>query len=144
PRQATIRCRRPRADSIEVSTYFLLLSCFSILLDACVPLVALILPIPALSAADVAKRLHQFDHHHILGLLVAELPFEAETERRAVRYIEGIAVELVRQNRLRVIAVGQGHALVVGYAFIVHIGAMEDDELGSRQRLNLMHQIAKS
>src|SRR6266852_9249746 len=85
PRQATIRCQRPRADSIEVSTHFLLLSCFSILLDASVPLVALILPIPALSVTDAGKRLHQFDHQHILGLLVAELPFEAETERRAVR-----------------------------------------------------------
>mgnify|MGYP003694082237 CR=1 FL=1 len=78
-----------------MSTHFLLLSCFSILLDARVPLVALILPIPALSVTDAGKRLHQFDHHHILGLLVAELPFEAETERRrAVRHIEGIAVEL--------------------------------------------------
>jgi hypothetical protein len=31
---------------------------------------------------------------------------------------------------LRVITVGQVHALVVGHAFIVHIGAMEDGKLG--------------
>lgn len=95
-----------------------------------VPLLALIFPIPTLPATNASKRLHQFDHHHILGLLVAELSFEAEMERRAVRYIEGITVELIGQDRLRVITVGQVHALVVGHAFIVHIGAMEDGKLG--------------
>ena len=44
---------------------------FSILLNARVPFVPLIvLPIPALPAGDSGQGLHQFDHHHILSLLV--------------------------------------------------------------------------
>jgi RNA polymerase sigma-70 factor (ECF subfamily) len=59
----------------------------------------LILLIPTHPTADAGKRLHQFDHHHILGLLVAELPFEAESKRRAVRNVQRGAIQLIGQDR---------------------------------------------
>ena len=82
---------------------------FSILLNARVPLVPLIiLPIPALPTGGPGQGLDQFDHHHILSLLIAELLFKAEPKRRAMGDVQRGAIQLVGQDRLRVIAVGQG------------------------------------
>ena len=62
---------------------------FSILLNARVPLVPLIiLPIPALPTGNAGQCLNQFNLGHILGLFVAELPFEAESNRRAMGNIQ--------------------------------------------------------
>ena len=61
------------------------MNAFSTLLNTRVPFVTLIvLPIPALSAGSAREGLHQFDHDHLLGLLVAELLFEAESNRGAM------------------------------------------------------------
>ena len=51
----------------------------------------MIFPIPTLPATDVGKRVDQFDPPHVPGVLVAELPLEAETERRAVWYTPGLS-----------------------------------------------------
>ena len=62
-------------------------------------------------------------------MLVAELPFDTQAKRGAVRNTERLAVEVVGQDRLRVEAVNQVDALVihVGAAAIV-VSAMHDRE----------------
>ena len=78
---------------------------FSALLNARVPFAPLIvLPIPALPAGGAGQCLHQFDHHHILSLLIAELLFKAESNRSAMGNVQWGAIQLVDQDRLRVIA----------------------------------------
>src|SRR6478672_8448917 len=47
-----------------------------------VPFVALILPIAAPSSANVLQALDQFNPHDVFCMLVAELTFDAEPQRR--------------------------------------------------------------
>src|ERR1041384_3900939 len=57
-------------------------------LNARVPLVALILPVAALVVTDAGQCLHQFDPPHIFGLFVSKLPFETESKWRAMRNVQ--------------------------------------------------------
>ena len=47
----------------------------------------------------MARQVTALDDPKRLGVLVAELPLKAETERRTVRYIKEIAVERIGQRR---------------------------------------------
>ena len=44
--------------------------------DPGIPLVAFVLPVAALAAADGGEALHQLDRLHVLGVLVAELALD--------------------------------------------------------------------
>jgi hypothetical protein len=55
---------------------------------------------------------HRLDAH-IFGVLVAELAFDPQPERRAMRHGQGRAVHLVGQDGLRMVGVDQVDALVV-------------------------------
>src|SRR3990167_8730657 len=78
-----------------------------------IPLISLVFPIATPSSSNIGEGFHQFDVLHILRLLVAELAFEAQTKRRAVRYVERPAVQVIGQDRLGVKAIGDDHTLVV-------------------------------
>src|SRR5262245_8135435 len=81
--------------------------------NACIPVVALILPIAALSAADLREAVHSLDGVNILGLLVAERPLDAHANGRAVGYREGSAIQSVGQQGLRVARIDKVAALIV-------------------------------
>jgi hypothetical protein len=78
-----------------------------------VPLVALVFPVAALAATDVGQAGHQLDRADVFGLLVAELALDAAAQRRAVADRQGLVVELVGQDRLRVVGVVELDALVM-------------------------------
>src|SRR5439155_11210201 len=52
--------------------------------DARVPLVALILPIATVAAGDVREAIDELDFHHVLRVLVPQLPLDPQPNRRPV------------------------------------------------------------
>ncbi len=65
-----------------------------------VPSVTLVFPIAALALADPRKAVDRLDAHDELGVLVAELPFDAQTNRRAMADFQRLVVERVGQDGL--------------------------------------------
>jgi hypothetical protein len=57
-----------------------------------VPLITPIFPIAAAAAMQIGEALHQLDAHDVFRHLVAELPFEAQPQRRAVGNGQRLAV----------------------------------------------------
>src|SRR6185437_11774700 len=74
-------------------------------LYAGVPLIALVFPVAAVAVADVLERRDQVDAAQVLRHLVAELARNAQAQRRAVRNRQCLAVELPRQQRLRMVRI---------------------------------------
>ena len=68
--------------------------------NAGVPLVAVVFPIAAFATSDVRKAFDQLDPHHILGVLVAELPLDAQANRCTVGNRQILAVQPVRESNV--------------------------------------------
>src|SRR3546814_3534103 len=66
-----------------------------------------VLPIAALAAAYALQACDRLDLHQIFRLLVAQLPFHPQPERRAVRHAQGFVVQRAGQDGLRVERVHQ-------------------------------------
>src|SRR3569833_1619915 len=81
--------------------------------DAAIPGITLVFPIAALAAANAVQRLHQHDALEIFGLLKAKLAFGAQADRRAMRHIQRLAVQPVRQERLRMHRFAELTAIVI-------------------------------
>src|SRR5213078_1817834 len=81
--------------------------------NAAVPLVALVLPVAALAAADAGEALDQLDGADVLRLLVAELALDAAAQGRAIAHRQRLVVELVGEDRLHLVRVVEVDALVV-------------------------------
>src|SRR5678816_594235 len=71
--------------------------------DARVPLVALVFPVAALPFADARETFDELEAHHVFRVLVAELPLDAQPDRRAVRYGQRLVVQRVCEQRLLVV-----------------------------------------
>ena len=116
--------------------------------DAAVPLVAFVLPVPALAAADGGEAVDQLDGADVLGLLVAQLAFDPAAQRRAVGHRQRPAVQRIGQDGLRMHRIVHVDAFVVAAVaaggWRVHrIEAAEDDVLRARQRLRGVQQQAQ-
>src|SRR6201997_5557603 len=106
--------------------------------DPRIPLIPAIFPIAAASAMQVGYAPHQLDAHDVLRHLVAELPFEAQPQRRAVGNGQRLAVQIIGEDRLRMRSIDEVDALIVagalgidaGLAIVQGIGAMENDKAG--------------
>ena len=55
-----------------------------------VPFITAIFPIAAAAAMQLGEALHQLDARDVLRHLVAELPLEAQPQRRAVGTVNGL------------------------------------------------------
>src|SRR6187549_4108672 len=86
-------------------------------LDPRVPLVPAIFPEPALASGDVRELFDELHSHQVFRVLVAQLPFDSQAQRRAVLDGQVGAVQLISQNRLRMIGVVEIDALVVKNVF---------------------------
>ena len=84
--------------------------------DPRVPLVALVLPVAALAAGDLGELDDEFDRRDVLRVLVAQLPLDAQPQRRAVGHRQRRVVQVVGEDRLRVARVVEVDALVVEIA----------------------------
>src|SRR5258708_2847821 len=107
--------------------------------DPRIPLITAIFPIAATAAMQIGEALHQLDAHDVFCHLVAELPFEAQPQWRAVGNGQRLAVHLIGEDRLRMRSVNQVDALIVAdalgidtelAAIIQGTGAMEHDKAG--------------
>ena len=98
--------------------------------DTGVPLVAVVFPVATLAAGDLVEARDELDAHDVLRVLVAELAFDAQADRRAILHGKRLVVQLVRQDRLRVISIIHVDAFVVRARTVGfhRVGAMEDDE----------------
>lgn len=56
------------------------------------PFVALVFPIAAFASGDLVEAGDEFQFPNIFGVLVAQLVFDSEAQRRAVFYRQGAAV----------------------------------------------------
>src|SRR5208282_1497036 len=81
--------------------------------DPRVPLVAAVLPEPAAPARNASEAVDRFDSHHVFGHLVAELPLDPQSERRAVLDLEGGEIHLVGQDGLGMKGVDEVDRLVI-------------------------------
>jgi hypothetical protein len=87
---------------------------------------------------QVGEALHQLDPHDVFRHLVAELPFEAQPQRRAVGNGQRLVAHVIGEDRLRMRSIDQVDALIVasalgidaGRAIVQGIGAMEHDKAG--------------
>src|SRR3954451_19196666 len=82
-------------------------------LNAGIPLVAAVFPIPSPTAADARKVLNRLDPHDVLCHLVAKLAFDSKSQRRAMRDRQRRIIHLICQQSLRVECVGKPDAFVV-------------------------------
>src|SRR5262245_17137426 len=73
--------------------------------DSCVPLVTVVLPVAALASCDVREAFDEFDAQQVLRVLVAELALDAQAQRRAVLDRQGLPVQSVGEDRLRVVGI---------------------------------------
>src|SRR5689334_19730854 len=72
-----------------------------------IPLVTLVLPVAAGAAADTVQALDDGEKHQVLGLLVAELAFDAQAQRGAVLDRQRFVFERVSEDGLRMGGLGQ-------------------------------------
>ena len=83
------------------------------------------------NASEAADR---FDAHHIFGHLVAELPLDPQSERRAVLDLEGGEIHLVGQDGLGMKSVDEVDRLVIAAGVVERllerIGAEEGEVAG--------------
>src|SRR5713226_10104435 len=79
-------------------------------------LITAIFPIAAAAAMQIGEALHQLDAHDVFRHLVAELPLEAQPQRRAVRNGQRLTVHVIGEDRLRMRSVDQVDALIVADA----------------------------
>src|SRR5262245_5200057 len=97
--------------------------------DAGIPLVAQILPEATAAAPNAAEAFDRFDPHHVFRHLVAELPLDAEPQRRAVGDGKRPVVHLVGEDRLLVEGVFEPDRFVIAIGLRAglsqHVGAME-------------------
>src|ERR1700756_1032928 len=84
--------------------------------DPRIPLIPAIFPIAAAAAMPLGEALHQPDAHDVLRHLVAELPFEAQPQRRAVGNGQPLAVHVIGEDRLRMRSIDEVDALIVAGA----------------------------
>src|SRR6266851_1176117 len=84
--------------------------------DPRVPLITAIFPIAAAAAMQIGEALHQLDAHDVFRHLVAELPLEAQPQRRAVGNGQRLAIHVIGEDRLRMHSVDQVDALIVADA----------------------------
>jgi len=61
---------------------------------------------------QAGEALHQLDAHDVFRHLVAELPFEAQPQRRAVGNGQRLAVHVIGEDRLRMRSIDQVDALI--------------------------------
>src|SRR5690606_10304829 len=97
--------------------------------DTRVPLIAAVLPVTALTLADLAEAGHCLNSSQVLGVLVAEVPLNAQPQRSSVADRERLTVKLMGDECLRVEGVVEVTAFVVRHAAKI-VGAAEDDEAG--------------
>src|SRR5512143_349867 len=114
-------------------------------LDPCIPRVTTILPKSAFAAVEALERLDEFDPHDVCRHLVAELPFDARADRRAVADRQVRAVDRIRQARLRVQRIDDVDAFVIRLRAIVllRIGAMKYDITGRGQGLRARQHLVQ-
>ena len=58
------------------------------------PLIPLVLPVTALPAGDPGEAIDQLDLHHVLRVLVAQLPLDAQPDRRIAVTWDTITAEM--------------------------------------------------
>ena len=99
-----------------------------------------------MAAANGGDLVHRLDPHHVFRHLVAELPLDAQPERRAVRNRQRLIVHLVGEDGLRVEGVNQRDRLVISVLLVAGIeqivGAIEHDVARVRLELGLVQQRA--
>jgi len=97
--------------------------------DPCIPLViADIFPKAAFAIANVIKAGDRFDSGEIFGVFITQLPLDPHPQGCAVFLGDRVAIELMRDDRLRVVGIDQIDTFVIGPT-IQNISAAKDDEL---------------
>src|SRR5262245_12702285 len=78
-----------------------------------IPLIAAVLPESAFAAANAIEAVDRLDARDELGVLVADVTFDPQTQRRAVLYRQRTAVHFMGENGLGVEGIEQVDAFVV-------------------------------
>jgi hypothetical protein len=82
-------------------------------LDASVPFIAAVFPKTAAPSAYCIKALDRFDAHDIFRHFVAGLTFHPQAKRRAMFDRERRVVEVVGEDRLRMIGIEEVDGLII-------------------------------
>src|SRR5262249_30997656 len=104
-----------------------------------VPFIAAIFPKSAPAASKTVEAVRNLDTHQILCVLVAELAFDAQPQRRAMTDRERRVVKAMRQNGLWVESIDQIDAFVIlpgaVKRLLKRVGALEDDKASRWEKL---------
>src|SRR5688500_648376 len=96
-------------------------------------MVAAVLPISAAPTAYSRQAGNGFDSGQVLGMLVAELAFDPQPQRRTVTDRERLTVQAIGDDRLWMKRIDQVDALVIWCAS-QSIGTAEHNEARLRQQ----------
>src|SRR5690606_40687212 len=83
------------------------------ILDSTVPVIAIVLPIAALSTAEWSQVIDQLDRVEIFRLLIAQGSLNPQPDRRAVAYRQRLVVETIAEDRLGMIGIHQIRAGII-------------------------------
>src|SRR3981081_1317052 len=91
-----------------------------------VPLIAEVFPKSTAAAPQMTEAFHGLDTHYIFRHLVAELAFDAETQRCTMWHRQHLTVHLIGHDGLRMKRVNEIDTLVIERIQQL-VGAMEND-----------------